>query len=126
MEWVVRASVNAAVRNGPVVLAHPFRLLAELGIDARNVHPAYVRWLADALVEQQACIEISERWRCPSPRIIRCFLMAGVPVRASTGSNSPETVGRYSWCREIAGELEGCGPGREPVEPFSLLSASLR
>lgn len=120
IEWLVHASASAALREGPVVLADPFRILPELGIGARNVHPAYIRWLAGALVEREACVEISERWRGPSSSVLRCLLRAGVTVRASSGSDSPEGVGRYAWCREIAAELEGCvpEPARESLYVF--------
>lgn len=102
IEWLVRAAANATRREDAVVLAHPFGILPELGIDARNVHPAYVRWLAGVLLDRDAGVEVSERWRCPSVGVLGCLLTAGVTVRACTGSDSAETVGRYAWCREIA------------------------
>lgn len=121
IEWLVRASANATKDRGGVVLAHPFSILPELGIDIRSVHPAYVRWLAGALDEQAAHVEVSERWRSPSPEVVGCFLTAGVNVRAATGSCSPNTVGRYSWCREVvAGNANRTPRERQPELAYAF------
>ncbi|HEX5928120.1 MAG TPA: hypothetical protein VFY48_01885 [Solirubrobacterales bacterium] len=104
-EWLVRASAAATMRDGSVVLTDPFHILAELGVDSERIHPAYLRCLAGALVKREASVELSERWKGPSPVIANYFLMAGVPVRAATGSVSAETVGRYVWCKRVASEV---------------------
>lgn len=116
IEWLARASAGAAKREGGVVLAHPFSALSELGIDPRSVHPSYVRWLAGALDERGAHVAISERWRSPSSEVVGCLLTAGVTVRASTGSRSSETVGRYAWCREVAADNAGRTPRQKQPE----------
>lgn len=120
IEWVVRASALAARRKGTVVLAQPLRILTELGIEARGIHPAYVRCLAGALAERWASIELCERRRCPSARVLKPFLLAGVPVRVASGSDSPDGVGRYEWCRQVAAELAGVGPRRERPAPIFI------
>jgi len=107
LEWLVRAAANAAMQNDSVILSHPFSILPELGIDARNLHPAYVRWLAGVIASREAATEINELWHCASPSVAACFLTAGATVHASSGSTSPETVGRYEWCRRVADRLAG-------------------
>lgn len=67
IEWLVRASSAAAMRDGSVVISAPFHILSELAVDPRNVHPAYLRCLAGALVKRDASVELSERWRDPMP-----------------------------------------------------------
>lgn len=121
IEWVVRASANAANRTGSVVLAEPLDVLPRLDIAASRVHPAYVRWLARSLAEREAAVEICERRRCLSSSVTRCFLRAGVTVLAASGSDAPEDVGRYERCRQLATELAGCGPRVEPPEPILAL-----
>lgn len=122
IEWLFRASVNAGKRDGPVVLTQPLHVLSELGIEPRRVHPAYVRWLAASLAEQEVAAELCERRRGPARSVVRCFLKAGVTVLAASGSGDPDAVGRYEWCREVAAELADCGPRIESPEPiYSLI-----
>lgn len=121
IEWLVRASANATQREGSIVLAEPLRILSELEIEPCRVHPAYLRWLAGSVAEREAAVELCERWRCPSSSAARWFLMAGATVLASSGSDDPEAVGRYQWCRSLAAELAGCGPRVEPPEPIFVV-----
>jgi putative hydrolase len=111
VEWLVRASSNAAKREGSVVIAHPFSILPDLGLAERNIHRPFARCLADSLAQSGASITLSERWRSPSAWVAACFVAAGVPVRPSTGSQSPSTLGDYVWCRQIVDELsrKSCG-----------------
>ncbi len=102
VEWMVRAAAGAAQRYDNVVLARPFSLLAELGLDERHLLPPFVRWLAGELADHEARVVIDESSRCPALWVTGCFLGAGVPVHVSTGSRATGTIGRYRWCREIA------------------------
>jgi hypothetical protein len=105
IEWLIRAYVGAASRVDSMVLVQPFSVLESLGIDAGNIHPSYVRWLASELAEAKASVVLDEGLQRPEAWIIDCLLNAGVEVHTSTGSSSPETVGRYEWCRTVVEEM---------------------
>jgi histidinol phosphatase-like PHP family hydrolase len=115
VEWLVRASSNAAKREGSVVVAHPFGILSDLGLDERNIHRPFVRCLAGSLAESGSAITLSERWRSPSAWVAACFVAAGVTVHPSTDSQSPSTLGRYVWCRRVADELSRRSCGNLPL-----------
>ena len=105
VEWLVCAAAHAVQRHDRVILAQPFGILPRLGLDEGALHRPFVRWLAAVMARRQAGVEISERWRCPAPWVLECFLAAGVAVHASTDSHAPETLGRYEWCRRVALEV---------------------
>ena len=100
-------STGAAVRRYPrVVIAHLFSVLPKIGLSERDVAPELVAQLAAACSEGGACVEISERWRCPAAETLRPFLEHGVTVLVSTDSHRSETIGRYEYCAEIVAELD--------------------
>jgi putative hydrolase len=105
VEWLVRAYANAMRRDDAVVLAHPFSILPRLGIDPNAIHPAYVRWLAGVMLENEACSEVNESWHAPSPLVVDCFLTAGVTILAASGSCSPQDLGRFKWCPGLTRSL---------------------
>jgi hypothetical protein len=107
VEWLVRAYANATRRDDAVVLARPFDVLARLGVDSGTIHPSYVRWLAGAMLENEACSEVNESWRAPSPLAVDCFLTAGVTVLPASGARSPQALGRFEWCPEVVRGLSG-------------------
>jgi putative hydrolase len=101
------ASTAAAVRRYPqVVIAHLFSVLPKIGVSEDDVDPELVAALAVACAETDACIEISERWRCPTARTLRPFLEHGVTVLVSTDSHRSETIGRYEYCADVVTELD--------------------
>jgi putative hydrolase len=102
--WLVRASANAVLRYDRVVLAHPFSIVPKLGLDPDQIDLTLVEWLARLMACRGACTEVSERWRCPAPRILQSFLGAGVRVLASTDSHHAEAIGAYSWSQGAAAE----------------------
>lgn len=121
VEWLVRAWAAAAGRADSVVLAAPFALLAEIGVDIDHLHPAYVHWLVRAIASQGVAVELDESRRCPAVRIVEFLLRAGIAVRPASGSTSAESVGRYLWCRQIAAELAGVAPWPEdPRHPLPV------
>lgn len=103
VEWLVRASANAALRHRNLVLARPFSLLTSLGLSESDLHPAFVRGLGTVMAKRGACAEINERWHCAGPRVTNILLACGVTVRAGTDCRSQEELGRYEWCRQIIG-----------------------
>lgn len=105
VEWLVRAAANAVLRHDRVILARPFSILSRLGLDEGALHRPFVRWLATVMAKRQAGVEISERWRCPEPWVVECFLAAGVTVHACSDSHTVENLGSYEWCRRVAHEV---------------------
>jgi putative hydrolase len=100
-------STAAAVRRYPqVVIAHLFSVLPKIGLTEDDVDPELVAQLAAACAETGACIEISERWRCPNAQTLRPFLERGVTVVVSTDSHRSDTIGRYAYCADVVTELD--------------------
>jgi putative hydrolase len=102
VEWLMLAYENALERHPGAILAHPFSLLAKMGLDASDLPRGAVAKLASVTARTGSQIEISERWRCPEPWVVRAFMSAGVEVLASTDSHEASTIGRYSHCRQLA------------------------
>lgn len=113
IEWLVRAWAAAAQRADSVVLAAPFALLAEIGIDIDRLHPSYLHWLVRAIAPRGVSVELDERDRCLPPAIAEYFLRAGIELRAATRSESPDRIGRYAWCGELAAQLGDVAPWRD-------------
>jgi putative hydrolase len=100
-------STAAAVRRYPgVVIAHLFSVLPKIGLSERDVAPELLQRLAAACAESGGCVEVSERWRCPSTQTLRPFLEYGVTVLVSTDSHRSETIGRYEYCAGVVAELD--------------------
>lgn len=104
VEWLVRASANAALRHENLVLARPFSILPSLGFSEEDLHPAFVRWLGTVMAKRGAGAEINERWRCAGARVAAIFLACGVTVRPGTECRSQQELGRYEWCRRVLSE----------------------
>ena len=105
IEAIVTSTAAAVHRYPRIVVAHLFSILPKLGLDEDHVALELIRSLAAACAATGACIEISERWRCPSTRTLRPFVEHGVPVLVSTDSHRSETIGRYDYCARVADEL---------------------
>lgn len=104
VEWLVRAYANASRQPGSAVVARPFSLLPQLGIDPHGVHSSYARCLAGALQDNEASAEVSESWRAPAPHVVDCLVTAGVPVLPGSGAGSAQALGQNVWyCEAIAG-----------------------
>jgi putative hydrolase len=107
------ASTAAAVRRYPrVVIAHLFSVLPKIGLSEVDVDPELVGGLAAACADTGACVEISERWRCPTARTLQPFLAHGVTVLVSTDSHRPGTIGRYEYCADVVAEVDAFAPTR--------------
>jgi len=109
VEWLLLSYERALERHQGAILAHPFSLLPKMGLEPRRLRREGVSKLALVARENGASIEISERWRCPEPWVVKEFVLAGVRVIVSTDSHRADTIGRYGYCREV---LEGL---RDPL-----------
>lgn len=100
------ASTAAAVQSHDgIVIAHFFSILPKIGIEESQVALEPLQDLARATAATGARIEVSERWRCPSPRTLRPFADHGVPILLSTDSHRRETIGRYDHCAAVLAAL---------------------
>ncbi|MEM9454684.1 MAG: hydrolase [Myxococcota bacterium] len=86
-------------------IAHPLRLLSVLEIPEWQVPLVQLRRLALMFAHTGTLVEISERWRCPSPRIARLLRQEGVTVVASSDAHDARDVGRYRYVRSIGWRL---------------------
>jgi putative hydrolase len=66
-----------------------------------------VERLVSAAAETKTIIEISERWQCPSVRVVRAAIAKGVEVRVSTDSHRSADIGKYDYVAAVAAELNG-------------------
>ncbi len=101
-------ATNAAMRNEqriPVTLAHLFSILPKIGLHEEMVSDTHLVSLAATAAITKTTLEVSERWRCPSLRVIQHFQAAGVPLVCSTDAHTPDAIGQYQYVASIAGAL---------------------
>jgi putative hydrolase len=98
---LVEATIAAmhGFRSHPLVLAHLFSILPKVGLSEDQVPDVVLFDLAAAAAATGTIVEISERWRCPSPRAVCAMLAAGVTLVCSTDSHASATIGRYEYVR---------------------------
>jgi len=103
---LVEATVNA-LRMSPTrpsgrpQLAHLFSVLPKMGLNESGVSDEALAALIRSAQEAGAILEVNEKWGCPSPRTVRAFAEASVPLVASTDSHRCTTVGVYQHVRAI-------------------------
>ena len=107
IETLVEATIAAmrGYRRHPLVLAHLFSILPKVDLSEEQVPSAFLARLAAVAADTGTIVEISERWRCPSPRTIRALRAAGVALVCSTDSHAAATIGRYEYVRSTLREL---------------------
>ena len=108
IEALVEATIAAmrGYRRHPLVLAHLFSILPKVNLSEEQVPAWLLGRLAAVAADTGTIVEISERWRCPSPRTIRALRAAGVTLVCSTDSHAAATIGRYQYVRSTLQELE--------------------
>jgi putative hydrolase len=104
---LVGATIAAMEQRAGLLLAHLFSLLPKVGLDEGDVRDDQLERLADAARRSGAAVEISERWRCPTPRVASVFLGAGVPVLAGTDAHAPHLIGKYDYVTAVFRSLGG-------------------
>jgi putative hydrolase len=106
---LIEATINALSLVERPVLAHLFSILPKIGLAETSIPDIALRQLADAASETGALVEVNEKWACPSPRTLRAFACAGVPMVASSDSHDCRDIGRYESVARTAGSLyAGC------------------
>ncbi len=101
IETLVAATIAAMRRNRsrPLVLAHLFSILPKVGLSEDDVPDALLGDLASVAAATATVVEISERWRCPSPRTLRAVRKAGATLVCSTDSHLATSIGRFDYVR---------------------------
>jgi putative hydrolase len=99
VEALITATI-AAVQSYPrVVLAHLFSYLPKVGLSEADVSDRQLTRLA--AVMRGVEVEVSERWRCPSKRVLSALAAGGATILASTDSHSAKTIGQYRYVHEV-------------------------
>ena len=102
---LIEATVNALGLVERPVLTHLFGILPKIGLAETDIPDIALRKLADAASETGALIEVNEKWACPSPRTLRAFASAGVPMVAGSGSHDCRDIGQYESVTRTVGAL---------------------
>jgi len=107
---LIRANHQTMLRYERVVVAHFLSILPKVGLDESMVSLDDLHMLARCARDEGAAFEIDERWRCPSPRVVKVLLEHGVPVFLSTDSHRRETIGIYDYAtKTLRAALEARG-----------------
>jgi putative hydrolase len=110
IEGLVNATIATIQRHSPahrLVLAHLFSIVPKLGLSEARVSDELIARLVSAAADTKTIIEISERWSCPSARVVRAAMAKGVEIRVSTDSHRSSDIGKYDYVAAIAAELNG-------------------
>jgi len=104
IDGLITATGRALAQVARPQLAHLFSLLPKVGLDEAQVPGPALDQLARAAHRAGACVEVNEKWGCPSGRVIRAMAGAGVRLVASTDSHDCAAVGGYQRVRRILDE----------------------
>jgi putative hydrolase len=107
LDRLVSATIATMRRYGGqhLVVAHLFSILPKIGLSEEMVTSPALAALAQVACETGATVEVSERWRCPSARVVHALRDAGVPLVSSTDSHQAASIGQYSYVAQLAGAL---------------------
>ena len=97
LDILVTATVRAMGQVPRAQLAHLFSLLPNIGLHESALSDDHLAAIATAAVRTGTTVEVNEKWRCPGPRVVLAFAVAGVTLVGSTDSHEASSVGRYSW-----------------------------
>ncbi|MGB3763769.1 MAG: PHP domain-containing protein [Ornithinimicrobium sp.] len=102
----VIAATAAAVAASPVpaIVAHLFSLLPKCGVDESLVHEDMLEPLITAARRAEARVEVNEKWRCPSKRVVDHLSRYGVEITAGSDAHRAVDVGRWSYLREVTAQ----------------------
>jgi putative hydrolase len=97
------SATTAALANSPTrpVLAHLFSILPRIGLTEEAVTGEHLRSLAAACLAVGAAVEVNEKWRCPSLRVLRSLELAGVRIVAGSDAYASADVGNWRYVQEI-------------------------
>lgn len=102
---VTALAVERVSRYAPTRLARPLDFLNRAGIDESLIPDASIVELVAACRANGTVVEVSERHRLPSSRLIRAFVDGGVKLVAVSDAHRVSDVGVYRYVREVAASL---------------------
>jgi putative hydrolase len=110
------AATCAAVRRAPFrpIVVHPFSLLPKMGLAEDLVRSEHVTALAAACSANDGAVEINEKWRCPSGRVLAELARAGVTLVAGSDAHRPADIGGRSYLDEVL-DAGDCPAGNRRV-----------
>jgi histidinol phosphatase-like PHP family hydrolase len=100
-------AVERVARYAPTLLARPLSFLTRAGIDDADVPDQAIAALVEACRSHGTVVEVSERYRMPSIRMVRAFAAAGVAMVAASDARSAAEVGGWAYATEVAAVLAG-------------------
>jgi histidinol phosphatase-like PHP family hydrolase len=109
VEMLVTVTVRALDRMGryaPTRLARPLDFIARMGLSDAEIDEVAGAELADACRRNGTVVEVSERYRTPSPRLAAQFASAGVRLAVASDAVQASEVGRWRHVAEVARELD--------------------
>ena len=108
VEMLVNVSSRAMERMGryaPTRLARPLEFLARMGVPDTAVDDAALAELVDACLRTGTAVEVSERYRVPSPDLAARFAAAGVRLLPASDAHQARELGRWRYLEQVSGEM---------------------
>jgi len=106
LDQLVEATASAVCRVPRALVAHPFSIVPKMGLSEDDLTDKQIRKIAEAAVRTGAMVEINEKWRCPSRRIVDLLAGRGAVLVCGSDAHHCRDVGRYERVRELTGALE--------------------
>jgi histidinol phosphatase-like PHP family hydrolase len=101
---VVALAIERVARYAPTTLARPFDFLARTGIAETEVGEAAMAALISSCRSTGTAVEVSERYRTPSPVHVSTLAAGGVRLLAASDGHAARDVGRWQYVAELAGQ----------------------
>ena len=108
---ITALAVERVGRYAPTTLARPLEFLADAGIADSQVRDEAIKGIVAACAATATVVEVSERHRQPTRRMVRALVDAGVRLVAASDAYSAREVGRWQYVAELALEQAGAVQG---------------
>jgi putative hydrolase len=102
IEQLVDATLAAAMACPfPPILAHLFSLLPKCGLSEDDISADALGRLVTGSQGIGVRVEVNEKWRCPSPRVLRRLVEAEVELTAGSDAHRYQDIGMHSYLDEV-------------------------
>jgi putative hydrolase len=102
VEELVAATCAAVVGTPlPAVVVHPFSLLPKCGLSEELIDNQLLDALATACRASDTAVEVNEKWRCPSLRVLLGLAARGVRLCAGSDAHQVADVGAFAYLDEL-------------------------
>lgn len=98
---VMATAAAVAASPVPAIVAHLFSLLPKCGVDESFVPDEMLDELVSAASTAGARVEVNEKWRCPSRRVVDYLSGHGVEITAGSDAHRVADVGRWAYLHEV-------------------------